>query len=87
VFTRNTDAQARLRERLSRVAAANDVLAPYRLRLSDWQGTSYVLTGPTGKTAMVADLTGLWRAAEALLGGACDPLDPDLLDRIEAGHG
>src|SRR3954471_23712884 len=83
IFTRNTDPAARRRERMNRVAAANRVLAHYRLTLADWQGSAFVLSTATGKTEIVDNLAHLWIAAERLLGRACDPLDPDLIDLME----
>lgn len=87
LFTRNVDAVARRRERASRVAQANRVLAHYRLSLADWQGTSFLLSTATGKTEIVDNLAHLWSAAEKLHGRPCDPLDPALLDRLESGRG
>jgi hypothetical protein len=87
VFTRNTDAASRRRERLHRVAAANHVLKYYRMTLADWQGTSFVLSTATGKTEMVDDLSHLWSAAERLGGQPCDPLDDRLISGLESGLG
>lgn len=87
VFTRNVDALQRRRERMNRVACAQRVLAHYGLTLSDWQGTSFVLSTMTGKTELVDHLTHLWAAAEKLVGRPCDPLDPALLQRLEAASG
>ncbi len=87
IFTRNTDAAARRRERMHRVAAANRVLRHYRMTLADWQGTSFVLSTATGRTAMVENLSHLWAAAERLLGRPCDPLDDDLIARLESDRG
>ena len=84
VFTRTADPLARRRERARRVRLANRVLRAYGLTLSDWQGASFVLATATGKSALVADLAHLWREAEALTGRACDPLDPWLLQRMDA---
>ena len=86
VFTRNTDTLRRRRERALRVAHANRVLKHYGLSLGDWQGTSFVLSTATGKTELVGDLAHLWSAAEKLTGRACDPLDPALIDRLEASR-
>ncbi len=86
VYTRNTDPLQRRRERDLRVVAANRVLAPYRMRLSDWQGASFVLSTATGKTEIVGDLGQLWAAAERLRGKACDPLDTALLTQLEAAR-
>ena len=59
------------------------MLAYYGLTLSDWQASSFVLSTATGKTELVEDLGHLWAAAEKLLGRPCDPLDPDLIIRLE----
>lgn len=72
--------------RWRRARAADAALGFYGLRLSPWGGR-YVLAGRTGKSALVDDLGALWPAAERLAGRACDPLDPDLLDRLEAAGG
>jgi len=83
VFTRNTDAGARRRERMNRVAAANRVLSHYRMNLADWQGSAFVLSTATGKTEIVDNLAHLWMAAERLLGRSCDPLDEELIALME----
>jgi hypothetical protein len=83
VFTRNVERIDRRRERANRVIAANRVLATYALVLSDWQGSSYVLANRTGKSEVIEDLGHLWPAAERMIGRACDPLDPDLIARLE----
>ena len=83
VYTRAADPVMRRRERANRVRIANQVLALFSLRLSDWQGTSYLLATLTGKTEIVDDLAHLWAAAERLTGRPCDPLDPVLLARLE----
>jgi hypothetical protein len=83
VFTRNTDAAARRRERMRRVAAANRVLSHYRMNLADWQGSAFVLSTATGKTEIVDNLAHLWMAAERLLGRSCDPLDEELIALME----
>ena len=87
VFTRNTDSIARRRERMRRVASANRILAHFGMSLTDWQGASFLLSTRTGKTEIVDNLTHLWARAEALSGRPCDPLDPDLLARLEASDG
>jgi len=84
VYTRNVERIDRRRERANRVAAANRVLSAYALSLSDWQGSSYVLASRTGKSEVIEDLGHLWPAAERMIGRACDPLDPDLIARVEA---
>ena len=83
VFTRNVDPLQRRRERAHRIACASRVLGYYGLTLSDWQASSFVLSTATGKTELVEDLGHLWAVAEQLLGRPCDPLDPDLIVRLE----
>ena len=87
VFTRNVGSLERRRERVNRVACAQRVLGFYGLTLSDWQGASFVLSTATGKTELVEGLAHLWSAAERLTGRPCDPLDPDLIRRLEAADG
>jgi len=83
VFTRNTDAASRRRERMHRAAAANRVLKHYGMNLADWQGSAFVLSTATGKTEIVDNLAHLWMAAERLLGRPCDPLDEELVALME----
>ena len=83
IFTRNTDPASRRRERMHRVAAANRVLACYRMTLADWQGSAFVLSTATGKTEIVDNLGHLWTAAERLTGKECDPLDAELIAVME----
>ncbi|MBV8411248.1 MAG: hypothetical protein JOY64_26710, partial [Alphaproteobacteria bacterium] len=75
----------RRRERAYRIASASRILKHYGLTLSDWQASSYVLSTATGKTELVDNLGHLWPAAEKLLGRPCDPLDPDLIVRLQDG--
>jgi len=42
-----------------------------------------VLSSRTGRSEIVDDLAHLWLAAERMLGHACDPLDPALIDKLE----
>lgn len=83
-FTRNTGPLERRRERARRVVAANRLLGAFGLGLSDWQGSAFLLSTRTGKTVLVGDLGHLWASAEALAGRPLDPLDPALLDRLDA---
>lgn len=64
-------------------AAANAVLALHGLKLKVWSGR-FMLSGHTGKTVIVDNLGSLWREAEKLTGRSFDPLDANLLDRLEA---
>jgi hypothetical protein len=85
VYTRNASPIERRRERANRVRVANRALARFGLSLSDWQGTSFLLSTRTGKTEIIPDLGHLWPAAEQLTGRICDPLAPDMIDRLERG--
>ena len=62
------------RERLQRVALVREVLRPVRIAVDDWQGASFILRGPTGKSEIVDNLFDLWRKAEMLSGRKLDPL-------------
>ncbi len=87
VFSRNWDAAERRRERMRRVQCANRLLRLYGLKLSDWQGSAFLLSTATGRTEIVDHLAHLWIKAEALTGRLCDPLDPVLITRLEAADG
>jgi hypothetical protein len=76
-------AETRRAERLRRVRLSNMVLGHYGLAIADWQGASYILSSRTGRTEIVADLAQLWRTAEQMLGRGCDPLDPELIARLQ----
>ncbi|WP_284943637.1 hypothetical protein [Acidisoma cladoniae] len=78
------DTPTRRRDRQARVRGLNRVLRPFGLTASDWQGNAYVIATQTGRSEIVADTAHLWQAAARLRGRACDPLDLDLLDRLEA---
>ena len=87
VFTLNTTPHDRRRERANRVAKANRILNRFGLSLSDWQGSSYLLSTATGKSEIIDNLAHLWPTAERLSGQAFDPLSPAFLDRLGAEHG
>jgi hypothetical protein len=87
VYTRAVGSVDRRRERANRVRLANRVLAAFGMTLSDWQGTSFLLSTRTGKTEIVDDLGHLWPVAERLAGRPCDPLAPDVIAAMEARDG
>lgn len=80
---RNT---TRRHERARRVAVINNVLGHYAIQAKDWMAMSYVLSTRTGKTRVVDHLGILWAEAEGLAGRPCDPLDPALIEALEARH-
>ena len=75
-------ARPRRAERAEQVRMANHVLRPFALRLDDWQGTRFVLSGATGRRVMADALPDVWKAAATMLGRPIDPLDPALLARL-----
>ncbi len=87
VYTRNTDRLARRREAANRIRLANALLEPRRLKIAEWQGTSYLLSSPTGRTQVFESLAHLWPEVEAMTGRALDPLDSDFLERLRQRAG
>lgn len=71
------------RERLRRISAINRVLAPFRLKVEDFQGTAYLLLGATGKQELASGLDQLWAVAQSMIGRPLDPLDPAVLKHLE----
>jgi hypothetical protein len=82
-FAGRAAAPTRRRERSERIALANRILCHYGLKLADFEGRSYVLRAATGRQEVVADIVGIWGAAERLAGRLCDPLDPELIARLD----
>jgi hypothetical protein len=76
-------ARTRRHDRLHRVALANRILRQYGLKLSDWQGSAYLLAGQTGQTAIVPSVAAVWPQAERLRKQAIDPLDERLIEVLE----
>ena len=70
-------------QRLHRVQIVNVVLGQFGLSLRDWQGAQFQLSNRTVRTEFVDNLSQVWRAAERILGRACDPLDPSVITRME----
>ena len=86
-FERAGHKVTRREERERRVAFLNHIIFSYGLSLQDWGGNSYVLQNRHGKTENVYNLAGIWAAAERLAERACDPLDADLIARLEGRRG
>jgi hypothetical protein len=74
--------QTRRAERLARVRAANALLGVFAMRLDDWQGARFVISGPTGRRDVVDTLPQAFEAAGRMLGRPIDPLDPALIARL-----
>jgi len=73
----------RRHERLHRVAQANRILKQYGLKLADWHGSAYLLSGQTGLTAIVPSVAAVWPAAERLRKQSIDPFDERLIEVLE----
>ena len=82
-FAGRKQAPTRRQERPARISITNSVLAHYGLQLGDWQGRSHLLTNKLGKTEVVDTIAAIWPVAAQLAGVVCDPLDPELLTRLE----
>jgi hypothetical protein len=79
VFAARTEPQTRLRERQTRTRLLNAALKHHGVVVKDWSGNAYLLSGRTGRTAIVDTIAEIWSAAERLSGRACDPLDESYL--------
>ncbi|MGE0210606.1 MAG: hypothetical protein AB7S41_02835 [Parvibaculaceae bacterium] len=77
--------EASAAERHGRASVANQVLGLYGLKLKPW-GNRFTLQGPTGRSAVVDHFGTLWPEAEKLAGRPCDPLDPAVLEALEASR-
>jgi hypothetical protein len=73
----------RRRERLERAALVGRVMQHFGLKVEDWQGRSFLLSTPTGRTEIVDTLSALWPAAAKLANRRLDPLDPALIAALE----
>lgn len=72
----------RKRNRLHRVGLLNQIFKHYGLKLSEWQGSKFILKNQQGKVTIVHDLGALWPAVEQMMGKPLDPLDPVLLAKL-----
>lgn len=70
-------------ERQHRATLVNAALSAVRLKLSDFQATSYIVRSPTGRQEIVDDLQAVWGAVDRLRGKPLDPLDDDWIAHIE----
>jgi hypothetical protein len=76
----------RQRDRMRRVSLSNEILGHYGLRVSDWNGSKYLLSDRKGRSEPVQDLGSLWPVAERLAGRSPDPLDPALQEALDAAR-
>jgi hypothetical protein len=76
-------ARTRRHERLHRVALTNRVLKPFGLKVSDWQGSAYIVATQTGQSSVVPSIAAVWPVAEQLRKRTLDPLDDALIEALE----
>ena len=81
-FASRAEIHTRGRERQERTRLVNRILSYYGLRLGNWSAGGHALRGPTGRTALVNNLSEMWAAADDLARRDCDPLDPDFLAKL-----
>jgi hypothetical protein len=82
-FIERAESHTIRRERLDRTALVDRVLKYYGLGLKDWAGSSYMLRGSTGKTALVDNLSQMWAEAQVMSNSDFDPLDEDLITYLQ----
>jgi hypothetical protein len=87
VFAGRTEPHTRMRERQTRARILNAVLKDHGVVVKDWSGNAYLLTGRTGRTAIVDTIAEVWPAAERISGRLCDPLDDRYLTTLASGEG
>ena len=59
------------------------ILKHYGLKVSDWQGSAYLLASQTGQTSVVPSIAAVWPAAEQWRRRTLDPLDEALIQALE----
>lgn len=75
-------APTRRAERQRQVRLCNTLLAGLRLKLDDWQGSSFVLSSPTGRHEVLSTLPEIWAMAERMAKTQFEPLDPEFWAQI-----
>lgn len=70
-------------ERIHRSRIVNTALAPTRLKVSDFQASTYIVASPKGKTEIIDDIQAVWSSVERLHGGLIDPLDDAYLNQLD----
>ncbi len=73
----------RFLERAYRVRVLNRVLERFSCKADDWTGGQYVVRSPNGAADVVTSLPQLWKAIESCSGRSADPLELELIVRLE----
>jgi hypothetical protein len=71
-------------ERRHRLALVNRLLAGTGAHCVDWDGEAVAVIDSSGREKVVPTLAEVWRQAEAFTGKRLDPLDPALLEALDA---
>jgi hypothetical protein len=87
VTSTSAGGRTRRHERLHRVALANRVVRHYGIKVSDWNGSSYLVSTATGQTEIVSSIAAVWPVAERLRKQSLDPLDEQLIAQLERASG
>lgn len=77
----------RQRDRLKRAQLCNEILALYKLKIRDWNGSKFVLEDAKGNSRIVHDLGALWHDVQKLIGKAINPLDEYLITTMKNKKG
>jgi len=85
-FAGRSQPHTRLRERQERARLLNKVLKHHGVVVKDWSGSAYLLTGSTGRTAIVETVGEIWKAVEGISGRPCDPLNERYLGTLAAAR-
>lgn len=70
----SANAPERRLDRGRRVALLNAMLASRKVRVREWQGHAYIVSGATGRSEIADNLAEIWRAVERVGGRPFDPL-------------
>lgn len=71
-------------ERIFRVRLINAALTGHGCMVDDWFSGQYIVRSRTGRSELVAALPQIWNTVEGIAGRTVDPLDADLLARLES---
>jgi len=75
---------ARRQDSARRIRVMNHILAHYGCSVSSWGSGQLIVRTTRGNTVMVGALPQVWATVETISSQAADPLDQELLERLEA---
>lgn len=68
--------RTRRADRAERIRVLNEVLRPCHVQVSDFQGQSFLICGPTGKQQIADSIAHVWQCVQEITGTGIDPLAP-----------